>query len=91
MQMNYTTQMDAAKKGILTKEMKAVAEKEQFDARELMSLVAEGKVAIPANRLHACLEPNGIHHGFKLLWRHPGFSPEADFGMSGYHWYRADL
>lgn len=60
MQMNYTTQMDAAKKGILTKEMKAVAEKEQFDVRELMGLVAEGKVVIPANRLHACLEPNGI-------------------------------
>ena len=29
--MSYTTQMDAARKGILTKEMKAVAEKENFD------------------------------------------------------------
>ena len=29
--MSYTTQMDAARKGILTKEMKAVAKKENFD------------------------------------------------------------
>ncbi len=27
---------------------------------ELMPLVAEGKVAIPANRLHTCLDPQGI-------------------------------
>jgi phosphomethylpyrimidine synthase len=60
MQMSYTTQMDAARKGILTKEMKAVAEKENFDPQELMRLVAEGKVAIPANKRHTCLEPNGI-------------------------------
>ena len=58
--MSYTTQMDAARKGILTKEMKAVAEKENFDPQELMRLVAEGKVAIPANKRHICLEPNGI-------------------------------
>ena len=58
--MSYTTQMDAARQGILTREMEAVAKKEQFAPEELMKLVAEGKVAIPANRLHTCLEPNGI-------------------------------
>lgn len=58
--MNYTTQMDAARKGILTKEMSLVAEKEQFDTRELMNLVAEGKIVIPANKNHSCLKPNGI-------------------------------
>ena len=58
--MNYATQMDAARKGILTKEMKLVAEKEQFDEKKLMGLVAEGKVAIPANKNHTCLNPNGI-------------------------------
>ena len=31
--MNYTTQMDAARKGIITKELQAVAEKEQMDRR----------------------------------------------------------
>ena len=29
--MDYTTQMDAARKGIITKELQAVAEKEQMD------------------------------------------------------------
>lgn len=58
--MSYTTQMDAARKGILTKEMKAVAEKEQWNPEKLRELVAEGKVTIPANKNHTCLEPNGI-------------------------------
>lgn len=58
--MNYTTQMDAARKGILTKELLAVAEKEQWKPEKLQQLVAEGKVAIPANKHHTCLNPNGI-------------------------------
>lgn len=58
--MNYTTQMDAARKGILTREMSLVAGKEQFDTNELMNLVAEGKIVIPANKNHTCLKPNGI-------------------------------
>ena len=33
--MEYTTQMDAAKKGIITKEMKAVAEYEQKNSEYL--------------------------------------------------------
>ena len=35
--------MDAARKGIITKELQAVAEKEQMDTAQLMQLVAEGK------------------------------------------------
>lgn len=58
--MDYTTQMDAARKGIITKEMELVAKKEQFDREELRELVAQGRVAIPANKNHRCLEPNGI-------------------------------
>ncbi len=58
--MNYTTQMDAARKGILTKEMKAAAKKEHWDPEKIRELTAEGKIAIPANKLHTCLEPNGI-------------------------------
>ena len=49
---NYTTQMDAARKGILTPEMKIVAEKEYMTTDALMQLVAEGKVAICANKNH---------------------------------------
>lgn len=56
----YTTQMDAARKGIITPEMKVVAEKERMDAEELRALVAEGKAIIPCNRLHTSIDPNGI-------------------------------
>lgn len=56
----YTTQMDAARKGIVTKEIRKVAEKEYMDVDKLMKLVAEGKVAIPANRLHTTLNPEGV-------------------------------
>ncbi len=56
----YTTQMDAARKGILTPQMQIVAEKEGMDASKLMQLVAEGKVAIPANKNHKSLDPEGI-------------------------------
>ena len=56
----YTTQMDAARKGILTPQMQIVAEKEGMETSKLMQLVAEGKVAIPANRNHKSLDPEGI-------------------------------
>lgn len=58
--MNYTTQMDAARKGIQTPELLSVAKKEQWEPEKLRELVAEGKVAIPANKHHICLNPNGI-------------------------------
>ena len=58
--MNYTTQMDAARKGIITDEMKQVSEYENFDINELVELVAQGKVCIPANKNHKCLKPYGI-------------------------------
>lgn len=63
--MNYTTQMDAARKGIATKELQAVAEKEHMAVEKLMELVASGKVAIPANKNHTCLDPNGIGNALK--------------------------
>lgn len=58
--MNYTTQMDAARKGIVTKEIETVAKKENMDVDKLISLVAEGKVAIPANKKHTCIDPEGV-------------------------------
>lgn len=56
----YTTQMDAARRGILTPQMKIVAEKEHMEESRLMQLVAEGKVAICANKNHKCLNPEGV-------------------------------
>ncbi len=58
--MEYTTQMNAARQGILTEEMKTAAQKEQMDARELMQLMAKGQVIIPCNKLHTSIEPNAI-------------------------------
>lgn len=56
----YTTQKDAAKKGIITPEMNIVAKKEYRTPEEICKLVAEGHIAICANKLHKCLDPNGV-------------------------------
>lgn len=58
--MSYHTQMDAARKGIVTEELKAVSQKEQMSIETLLSLVAEGKVIIPCNKRHKSIAPNGI-------------------------------
>lgn len=59
----YKTQMEAAKKGILTDEMKIVSEKEHMDPNLLMKRVAEGKIAIPANKNHKNLKAEGVGEG----------------------------
>ncbi len=63
--MNYTTQMDAARKGIITEQMKIVAEKEQMDISTLMQRMAEGKIIIPANKNHKNLDPEGVGEGLR--------------------------
>ncbi|MEG0570831.1 MAG: phosphomethylpyrimidine synthase ThiC [Oscillospiraceae bacterium] len=62
---NYKTQMEAAKKGIITPEMEVVAQKEDMDINKLLHLVAIGQVAIPANVNHKSLSPEGIGTGTK--------------------------
>lgn len=56
----YTTQMDAARKGIITPEMMQVALKEYRTSEEIRELVAKGQVAIPANVNHKCISPEGV-------------------------------
>ncbi|MBR9646845.1 phosphomethylpyrimidine synthase ThiC, partial [Clostridium tyrobutyricum] len=56
---------DAAKKGIVTREMKRVAEKENMEVKKLMELIAKGQVAIPANKNHKSLDPEGVGSGLK--------------------------
>ena len=56
----YTTQMEAARKGIITPEMKAVAKKEFRTEEEIRQWVADGQVAICCNKLHTCIDPNGV-------------------------------
>ena len=57
---NYATQMEAARKGIITEELKSVAAKEQMTTDELLPLVASGKVVICANKNHKCIDPQGV-------------------------------
>ncbi len=47
----YATQMEAAKKSIITPEMIIVAEKEKLTAEYIMQKVACGEVAIPCNKI----------------------------------------
>lgn len=58
--MTYTTQMHAARQGIITPEMEIAAKKEGIPAEELRHYIAEGKAVIPANKQHQCLNPNAI-------------------------------
>jgi len=73
---NYKTQMEAAKKGIITPEMKTVAQKENMDAAKLMALVGCGQVAIPANIRHHSLSPEGVGTGLKT-------KTNVNLGVSG--------
>lgn len=63
--MNYTTQMDAAKKGIITKEMETVAKKENRNPEYIRDLLAQGKIVIPANKNHKSLSAEGVGEGLK--------------------------
>lgn len=58
--MNYATQMEAARKNIITDQMKHVADYEGVDPEYIRSLVAKGQVVISANRNHKSLTPYGI-------------------------------
>ena len=57
---NYTTQMDAARQGIITPQMKIVAEKERMDVNVLRELIAKGEVIIPCNKKHTAVCPSGV-------------------------------
>ena len=61
----YATQMDAAKRGIITPQMQTVAEKENLSPEIIRQRVAEGSVAIPANIRHTSLSAEGIGMGLK--------------------------
>ncbi len=63
--MDYTTQMDAAKKGIITPEMEIVCAKEDIDVEILRERIARGTVVIPANINHKALSPEAVGEGMK--------------------------
>ena len=63
--MVYRTQMEAAKKGIITPEMQRVAGEERLAPEELRKRVAKGEVVIPCNKNHRPARPQGIGRGLR--------------------------
>lgn len=60
------TQMQAARSGRVTEEMKLVAKEEQMDIETLRARVAKGTIAIPANRNHKNLRARGVGEGLRV-------------------------
>ena len=60
MARTYSTQIEAARMGIVTPELETVAAKEYRSVDELLPLLAEGKMVIPANIHHTSIDPNGV-------------------------------
>lgn len=79
----YYTQMQAAKKGVITPEMKVVAEKERLSPQFIMQKVACGEIAIPCNINHKSLSPEGIGSGLRT-------KVNVNLGVSG-DFYDYDL
>lgn len=61
----YATQMEAARKGIITPQMQTVADKEGLPAEQIRAGVAAGVIAIPANIRHSALSAEGIGQGLR--------------------------
>lgn len=61
----YKTQMEAAKKGIITEAMQVVADKENVNVERIRLGVAKGEIAIPCNIKHTSLSPEGIGGNLK--------------------------
>ncbi len=61
----YKTQIEAARAGITTSQMKMVLEKESISEEELLERVSKGTIAIPANINHKSLSAEGVGSGLK--------------------------
>jgi phosphomethylpyrimidine synthase len=59
------TQLELARKGIVSPRMKHVAEKEGLETDVIMQGLAEGEIIIPANVNHTNLNPCGIGKGLR--------------------------
>mgnify|MGYP002566954034 FL=1 len=57
---NQITQIDYARAGIVTDQMRNVAVKEGICAENVREAVAAGRIAIPANIHHVALDPEGV-------------------------------
>ncbi|HHS13252.1 MAG TPA: phosphomethylpyrimidine synthase ThiC [bacterium] len=60
------TQMEAARLGRITEEMKIVAHDEDMDVRILMERMARGEIVIPRNKHHEDVRPLGVGSGLRV-------------------------
>ncbi len=59
------TQLEAARAGEITEQMRIVARKEHLDPEFIRDKVAQGRIAIPANVNHRSLDPEGVGEGLR--------------------------
>lgn len=62
----YTTQMQAARKGIVTQQMKDVLQNESITQDELLFKLSQGSIVIPANKNHKNLRGIGVGEGLRV-------------------------
>ncbi|MDK2871749.1 MAG: phosphomethylpyrimidine synthase [bacterium] len=60
------TQMEMAKRGIISEEMKKTAKEEGIEAEIVRKRIAEGKAVIPANKLRKLQKPIIVGEGFSV-------------------------
>ncbi len=84
------TQLEAAKQGIITDAMVAVAREEQVDVNEVLAAVASGRAVIPLNPSHRGVKPTGVGRLFKTkINANLGRSPTRS--EAGDEWVKLDV
>lgn len=73
------TQLELARKGTISEQMKLVAEREGVEAEFVRDGVAQGAIVIPANIRHGNLEPCGIGRGLSTKVN-ANIGTSADYG-----------
>ena len=63
--MKYTTQKDAAEKGIITDKMREAAEYEGVGLEVIIEKLANGRAVLPANKNHKSIVGRVVGEGFK--------------------------
>jgi phosphomethylpyrimidine synthase len=73
------TQLELAKQGIISSQMRQVAQQEHVPEEVVLQNIANGKIVIPANRFHANLIPCGIGKGLSIKIN-ANFGASSDYG-----------
>jgi phosphomethylpyrimidine synthase len=76
------TQLELAKKGIISSQMTQVAKYEGLEPEFIRQGIAEGKIVIPANVNHKNLVPCGVGYGLKTKVN-ANIGTSSDFGNIG--------